>query len=978
MVDGASGVDGGYEAHREAFAVFAERMRKGDCRAALTAAHAVHEQVLAAGHPELRGVALNCVGLARFELGEFAHAVESHQRAKDLSLRSDVRGFAVLRASLARIAAGESVACPQVWEADSAPGQLAALARSEHPQLAPAAGVELGRLLRGERHFLAAIRAYRAVVDSGHPWFRPLAAEPLAELLREAGDDDGAALVLDHAGTEADAPDLVDLALAPLDDLQAPSSWLVPVRPGLDHYRAGDLSAARAELRAAAAGDWRPAAHQASTVLAGIELRHGDPTAARQLLSDLAGTADFTHGPRAAVALAVLAAAEALPPDTTVPADPVTTLARYLTRDQDALPDLEALAQGRHPLAGVFTALLGDLLDDGGAGSEAAHRQVRAARSEDRLAAGYTAYLAATNLTTWDDTEDVVDALAEAFASASAVQPWVAIRLGEANLADGYRSGDSQSCFQGLLETGHRALMARAAVGLFHSSPADSWQSEERYELATELLAGDLPAEAVPPLAWLAAENLISYEDDLDGGKDALERIPESDPQFGAPALAVRLLLDEDVDGMRSVFERLARWDDQSLEMASECCMSVLWKLPDGSAVTRSALRVLADFGDQSASLAYKVWERLATVCRIQHDLDGELAATEALHLRRSNGHPGGGVLEVARRHYLAGDLDQAVELYRRVATPEFPAARGKAAVDLGVLFRHQGRHEEAQELSAADVHPEHCFKLGTDLEGAGRIAEAILAWELIADTDDVTWAVRANYHLGEAHAGRGETDAAIAAYRRAAATRDSFFCGMAWHELGCLYQDQGNLELAKEAQQRGADVGAGLDDDSGETVVGVCHLRLAQLATLSGDADEARRRYLDMVDNGDRGTGAMGAMMLGGAAKDRRDVAEARRWYQWVIDSGDLFQRELALAHLGELYYWVGDRDRSREFYRRTLDSTRSNPDLVAEAAYRLGEMASHDGDTDQAVRYLERARDTADATFTPRASELLGRLTG
>jgi hypothetical protein len=62
---------------------------------------------------------------------------------------------------------------------------------------------------------------------------------------------------------------------------------------------------------------------------------------------------------------------------------------------------------------------------------------------------------------------------------------------------------------------------------------------------------------------------------------------------------------------------------------------------------------------------------------------------------------------------------------------------------------------------------------------------------------------------------------------------------------------------------------------------------------------------------------------------------------------------------------------------YQRTLDSTGSNPDLVAEAAYRLGEMAGQDG-TDQAVRYLERERDTGDATFGPQAGELLGRLTG
>ncbi|MEU5030487.1 hypothetical protein [Streptomyces milbemycinicus] len=159
-------------------------------------------------------------------------------------------------------------------------------------------------------------------------------------------------------------------------------------------------------------------------MLAGIELRHGDLTAARQLLGDLAETADFTHGPRAAVALAILDAAEAAPPDTTTTVGPASALARCLTCDQDVLADLEALAQGRHLLAGVLAALLGDLLDDGRPGSGAAHWQDRAVQSKDRLAASYTAYLTATNLTMWDNAERVVDALAEACESAPAVLPW--------------------------------------------------------------------------------------------------------------------------------------------------------------------------------------------------------------------------------------------------------------------------------------------------------------------------------------------------------------------------------------------------------------------------------------------------------------------------------------------------------------------------------------------------------------------------
>ncbi|GHH27716.1 hypothetical protein GCM10018780_83210 [Streptomyces lanatus] len=39
---------------------------------------------------------------------------------------------------------------------------------------------------------------------------------------------------------------------------------------------------------------------------------------------------------------------------------------------------------------------------------------------------------------------------------------------------------------------------------------------------------------------------------------------------------------------------------------------------------------------------------------------------------------------------------------------------------------------------------------------------------------------------------------------------------------------------------------------------------------------------------------------------------------------------------------------------------------------------MAARDGDTDEAVRHLERARDTGDAAFGPRATRLPARPTG
>ncbi len=285
-------------------------------------------------------------------------------------------------------------------------------------------------------------------------------------------------------------------------------------------------------------------------------------------------------------------------------------------------------------------------------------------------------------------------------------------------------------------------------------------------------------------------------------------------------------------------------------------------------------------------------------------------------------------------------------------------------------------------------MDPKHCCELGSDLKRSGRLAEAVLAWELVADTSDRVHSARANYYLGETHAELGDTAAAIAAYQRAGRVADPFAVH-ALYALGKLHEDRGELPAARENFQRGIEVGTRLDNDG--FVVGLCRLHLANVANLSGDHAEARRRYRELVEDPDRGTAAMAAMMLGADAKDRvrqltrqgerldsAAVAEARHWYQWVLDSGDRFQRDLALAHLGELHYWVGDRDQTREFYQRVLDSTSANPEYVAEAAYRLGELASQDGDTERAVAHLERAVRTGDATFAGRASDLLTRLRG
>jgi tetratricopeptide (TPR) repeat protein len=114
--------------------------------------------------------------------------------------------------------------------------------------------------------------------------------------------------------------------------------------------------------------------------------------------------------------------------------------------------------------------------------------------------------------------------------------------------------------------------------------------------------------------------------------------------------------------------------------------------------------------------------------------------------------------------------------------------------------------------------------------------------------------------------------------------------------------------------------------------------------------------------------------MYLGALAKRERDFPEALGWYQRVIDSGDT-ESGMAAAHLGELCYWLNDRDGAVRYYELTLGLT-EQPELVAEAAFRLGEIRYAHGDLTVARRMLRLAAGTDDSTFAADAEELLAKL--
>ncbi|MFB4319105.1 hypothetical protein [Actinomadura sp. 21ATH] len=148
-------------------------------------------------------------------------------------------------------------------------------------------------------------------------------------------------------------------------------------------------------------------------------------------------------------------------------------------------------------------------------------------------------------------------------------------------------------------------------------------------------------------------------------------------------------------------------------------------------------------------------------------------------------------------------------------------------------------------------------------------------------------------------------------------------------------------------------------------------------------DQDPARARelYLAAIDApGEENAVAveLARMYLGSLAKRERDWPEALRWYQAVIDTEGGRQRAMAAAHLGELAYWLGDRDGAVRFYERCLEVGTGDAELLGESAYRLGELRYGAGEVDRARGHLRDALASGHEGFAEQARVLLAKLDG
>jgi tetratricopeptide (TPR) repeat protein len=324
-----------------------------------------------------------------------------------------------------------------------------------------------------------------------------------------------------------------------------------------------------------------------------------------------------------------------------------------------------------------------------------------------------------------------------------------------------------------------------------------------------------------------------------------------------------------------------------------------------------------------------------------------------------------------------AGDRASAV-LYIESAVGFLPDPDPDLEIQLADLYAAAGEVAEARARYERLVdHPDAHVRLvaggrlvpllrvAGDAAGLADVTQRLTDDSAETELDPAAQALLASV-LGVMQNEHGDSEGALRTLRQAAESGEP----AALVTLGQALVDAGEVEEAREVLGRVADVDSRLSRRA---------LVLLGQTYHDEDAGRARELYLRVVEMAGEAGGmatVVAKMYLGALAKRDRDWPEALRWYQQVIDSGNENQAPLAAAHLGELAYWLGDRGSAARYYELTLATDTRQPDLVGEAAYRLGEIRHGDGDLDLARKHLRRAVESGDEGFAAQAQTLLAKL--
>ena len=235
-------------------------------------------------------------------------------------------------------------------------------------------------------------------------------------------------------------------------------------------------------------------------------------------------------------------------------------------------------------------------------------------------------------------------------------------------------------------------------------------------------------------------------------------------------------------------------------------------------------------------------------------------------------------LLQQADDLYLKEQLDQAIEILRRIKREDSPETYAMAQLNLGVALRKQGKTEEAiavyrsiKREDSPETYAMAQLNLGVALGEQGDIEGAIAAYRNVTREDLPEPYAKAQFNLGVVLGAQGDTEGAIAAYRNI--TREDLpeQYAMAQVNLGVALAKQGKTDEA-------IDTFRNIQPEDSKEPYARAKLYLGIILGKQGDTEGAIAAYRNITREDSREQYAKAQFNLGVALQEQGKIEEAKQ----------------------------------------------------------------------------------------------------
>ena len=302
------------------------------------------------------------------------------------------------------------------------------------------------------------------------------------------------------------------------------------------------------------------------------------------------------------------------------------------------------------------------------------------------------------------------------------------------------------------------------------------------------------------------------------------------------------------------------------------------------------------------------------------------------------------------------GDSAGAIAAYRSIKREDSPETYAMAQLNLGVALGEQGDIEGAIAAyrnitceDSSELYATAQMNLGVVLGEQGDTEGEIAAYRNITRKDSPEWYANAQLYLGITLGEQGNTDGKIAAYRNITREDSPETYAMAQFNLGVVLGAQGDTEGAIAAYRNI------IREDSPEQYA-KAQFNLGVILGEQGNTEEAISAYRNITRKDSREQYVKAQVNLGAALREQDDIEKAIAAYRNVIREDSREQYAKAQLNLGIVLGAQGDTEGAIAAYRNI--TRKDSPELYAMAQFNIVLLSPEENNIKEAKQALSNIR--------------------